>query len=79
MFHSSPLDTKASLDLSAIVKSKFLLNDITKLSYGKQTFNLESFHHVILLFAPKHTHFFYEAMQARYVYLLTINLDQCYL
>ncbi|XP_046854543.1 uncharacterized protein LOC124447623 [Xenia sp. Carnegie-2017] len=57
--------SKAYVELSSIVESKYLMRDIEKLSYQKQTSSIEGFHRVVILFAPKHTHFFYRLMEAR--------------
>ncbi|XP_046841057.1 uncharacterized protein LOC124435152 [Xenia sp. Carnegie-2017] len=57
--------SKAYVELSSIVESKYLMRDIGKLSYQKQTSSIEGFHRVVILFAPKHTHFFYRSMEAR--------------
>ena len=47
-------------------ESSYLLRDITKLSDAEQMSSIEGYHKVVISFAPKHTHFFYEAMRARY-------------
>ena len=52
--------------LEAIIGSSYLLKDIPKLSDAEQTSSLEGYHKVVIQFAPKNTHFFYEAMKARY-------------
>ncbi|XP_046864208.1 uncharacterized protein LOC124458190 [Xenia sp. Carnegie-2017] len=57
--------SKAYVELSSIVESKYLMKDIGKLSYQKQTSFIEGFHQVVILSAPKHTHFFYRSMEAR--------------
>ena len=43
-----------------------LVNDIAKLSPSEQTSHLESYHNIVLHFAPKQTHFHFQAMTARY-------------
>ncbi|KAK5913275.1 hypothetical protein CgunFtcFv8_007820 [Champsocephalus gunnari] len=53
-------------ELELIVKSKLLLKDIARLSPAEQTSSLESFHKVILFFAPKSVHFPFTTMAARY-------------
>ena len=60
------LGTLPAVKLEAIVTSKTLLTDMKKLSPGVQTSCLEAFHSLILTFAPKHTHFSYLGMTARY-------------
>ncbi|XP_046839926.1 uncharacterized protein LOC124434094 [Xenia sp. Carnegie-2017] len=57
--------SRAFTELASIVESRYLMKDIGKLSHEKQTSALEGFHRVVILYAPKHTHFFYKAMQAR--------------
>ncbi|KAK5913274.1 hypothetical protein CgunFtcFv8_007820 [Champsocephalus gunnari] len=52
-------------ELELIVKSKLLLKDIARLSPAEQTSSLESFHKVILFFAPKSVHFPFTTMAAR--------------
>ncbi|XP_065054534.1 uncharacterized protein LOC135683252 [Rhopilema esculentum] len=52
-----------------------LLNDIAKLSPVEQTSHLESFHNIVLHFAPKHTHFHFQAMTAR-VLLAAIHFNE---
>lgn len=56
--------------LETIIGSTYLLKDIPKLSDEEQTSSLEGYYKVVIQFAPKHTHFFYEAMKARYIYIL---------
>ena len=58
--------SKAFKELDGIITSKFLLKDIPKLSPDKQTSLVEVLHKVDIYFAPKHTHFFYQGMKARY-------------
>ena len=53
--------------LKLIIASPYLLRDIGKMSPYEQTAGLESFHKVVGYFAPKDTHFFYNAMKARYM------------
>ena len=47
------LDTKASEKLSALLTSNHLCNDITKLFPKYQISSVESFHNLIIHFAPK--------------------------
>ena len=58
--------SKAFKELKSIIESSYLLRDITKLSDAEQMSSIEGYHKVVISFAPKHTHFFYEAMRARY-------------
>lgn len=53
--------------LENIILSTTLVKDIGKLSGGAQTAALESYHSLLLLFAPKHTSFSYLGMVTRYV------------
>ncbi|XP_034078893.1 uncharacterized protein LOC117550588 [Gymnodraco acuticeps] len=57
--------SKPYKELELIVKSKLLLKDIARLSPAEQTSSLESFHKVILFFAPKSVHFPFTTMAAR--------------
>ncbi|KAL9951461.1 hypothetical protein ACROYT_G044124 [Oculina patagonica] len=57
--------TKAHKELEAVVSKPFLLKDLAKISSSHQTSMVEVLHKVDIYFAPKHTHFFYQAMKAR--------------
>ncbi|KAL5022529.1 hypothetical protein ScPMuIL_001684 [Solemya velum] len=52
--------------MKQVVESTYLLRDIPKLSPCHQTYRLEVYHSVVNHFAPKSTHFFHNAMLARY-------------
>ena len=54
-------------ELEKIILSTPLCRDIAKISptIEMQTSSLESFHKVVIWFAPKSVHFFYKAMRAR--------------
>ena len=56
---------KGYKELKDEVTKAFLVNDIMKLSSNEQTSYLESFHNILLYFAPKHTHFHFLSMVAR--------------
>ena len=58
-------DSKASEKLSALMTNPQLCKDIMRLSSLYQTSSLESFHSVIIHFAPKSAAFSYNAMQSR--------------
>ena len=58
-------DSKASEKLSALLTNAKLSKDIARLSPVYQTSSLESFHGVIIHFAPKSTAFSYQGMQCR--------------
>ncbi|KAI4796401.1 hypothetical protein KUCAC02_027781 [Chaenocephalus aceratus] len=62
---STSQGSKPYKELELIVKSKLLLKDIARLSPAEQTSSLESFHKVILFFAPKSVHFPFTTMAAR--------------
>ena len=68
--------SKCHKALTLVIRSPFLLRDIGKMSPYEQTAGLESFHKVVGFFAPKDTHFFYNAMRARYVARL-LQLPYC--
>lgn len=53
-----------------VLTNKRLLNDVEKLSPRYQTSTVESFHSIILKFAPKNAAFPYIGMLCRYVFLL---------
>ena len=59
------LGDKGYKELKAILTRTQLVNDIAKLSPLEQTSALESFHNVVIRFAPKSSHFFYLSMKAR--------------
>ena len=61
--------SKAFKEVKPIIESSYLLRDITKLSDAEQTSALEGYHKVVISFAPKHTHFFYGAMEARWIFI----------
>ncbi|XP_077505279.1 uncharacterized protein LOC144115024 isoform X2 [Amblyomma americanum] len=58
-------NSKAFQELQKIVSSPLLLRDIHQLSPDVQTFSLESFHSLLIQFAPKANAFSEEGMQAR--------------
>lgn len=62
-----PLGSKVHKELALIVEKRNLLGDIPQLSPHWQTSELESFHRVICLFAPKSVHYFHSGMEARWV------------
>ena len=64
------IDTSVSEKLTAILTNAQLLKDITRLSPLYQTSTLESFHNVIIHYAPKSVGLSYEGMQCRYNDLL---------
>lgn len=55
------------MKLEGVVTKASLLKDVKQLSPQHQTFSLEAFHSLILLFAPKHTGFSYLGMYSRSV------------
>jgi len=57
--------SKAHKELEIIVTNKLLCRDIKKLAHSGQTSALESFHKIVIFFAPKSVHYFYAAMEAR--------------
>lgn len=59
------IDSKASVKLVAVVANTRLCKDIGKLSPSHQTSCLESFHSVIIHFAPKFVALSYLGMQCR--------------
>lgn len=66
-------DTEASEKVSTIILNSSFCKDIVKLSPLHHTSSLESFHSVIIHFAPKHTAFSYHGMIARYTYMFDSN------
>ena len=58
-------DTKPSEKLSQLLTNTSLCKDLTRVSPSFQTSSLESFHSVVLHFAPKSTAFSYHGMQSR--------------
>ncbi|CAN7949447.1 unnamed protein product [Ixodes pacificus] len=75
--HPDPLDpacTETFKKLEAILMAPHLLRDIPFLSPKEQTFGLESFHAVLIHFAPKSSKFLYEKMLSRtYIAALHFN------
>ncbi|XP_065068372.1 uncharacterized protein LOC135693741, partial [Rhopilema esculentum] len=67
--------SKGYKELVATLNKTKLVNDITRLSPLEQTSALESFHNVIIRFAPKNTHFFYLAMKAR-LFLAAMHFNE---
>ncbi|CAG2218046.1 unnamed protein product [Mytilus edulis] len=57
---------------SEVIESKYLLNDLKKLSPVHQTYGLEVYHHLVTQYTPKNTHFFQYAMKAR-IYIATLH------
>ncbi|CAN8016641.1 unnamed protein product, partial [Ixodes persulcatus] len=69
-----PVCTETFKKLEAILMAPQLLRDIPFLSPKEQTFGLESFHAVLIHFAPKSSKFLYEGMLARtYIAALHFN------
>jgi solute carrier family 8 (sodium/calcium exchanger) len=66
--------TKVCERLSDIILNTRLLKDIEKLSPLHQTSSIESFHSLILRFAPKMLVFSYRGMLCRYVLQLIGNV-----
>ena len=58
-------DTKASEKLTSLIQNSNHLKDITRLSSAYQTSSLESFHNVVIHFAPKSIAFSYMGMKSR--------------
>ncbi|XP_065885779.1 uncharacterized protein [Dysidea avara] len=65
MLFNIGVDTKASEKLGALLTNTYLCNDMVKLSPKYQTSSVESFHNVIIHFAPKSVAFSYLGMQCR--------------
>lgn len=59
------IGTHSYQKMAAIIMPPHLLRDIPQLSPKEQTSSLESFHGVLIHFAPKSTKFSYEGMLAR--------------
>ena len=59
-------DSKAYDKLNEIITKPFLLKDVKKLSPAKQTSKVESYHGVIVCFAPKLLAFSYQGMKCRW-------------
>lgn len=57
------------MKLLDILQKTTLLKDVQKLSPYQQTSSVESFHKILIHFAPKMFHFGYKGMMSRYVYL----------
>ena len=56
-------DTKLSDKLTSIIKNKYLVGSIFNSSHTYQTSQLEAFHSLVLLYAPKHTAFSYDEVK----------------
>ena len=61
------IDTKASTKISCLLTNPRLLKDIARLSPKYQTSSLESFHSVLIHFAPKSVAFSFNGMLCRLV------------
>ena len=59
------IDTKASEKLTSLLLNSNHLKDITRLSSTYQTSSLESFHNIVIHFAPKSIAFSYMGMKSR--------------
>ena len=59
------IDTKASEKLTPLLLNSNHLKDITRLSSSYQTSSLESFHNIVIHFAPKSIAFSYMGMKSR--------------
>ena len=59
------VDTKASEKLTPLLLNSNHLKDITRLSSSYQTSSLESFHNIVIHFAPKSIAFSYMGMKSR--------------
>lgn len=60
------VDTKASEKLIALLTKTRFLKDLTRLSPLHQTSSLESYHSVVIHYAPKSVAFSYSGMKCRY-------------
>ncbi|XP_064633019.1 uncharacterized protein LOC135491221 [Lineus longissimus] len=67
--------TKVSTKVTKVITATRFVNDIGKLSCGKQTPGLEAFHSVINHFAPKQLHFHHEGMKSR-LYLAGLHYNE---
>ena len=59
------IDTKASEKLTSLLTNATHLKDMTRLSGAYQMSSLESFHNVVINFAPKAVAFSYKGMKSR--------------
>ena len=59
------IDTKPSEKPTSLITNKTHLKDMTRLSSTHQTSSLESFHNVVIHFAPKSVAFSYQGMKSR--------------
>ena len=59
------IDTKVSEKLTSLLTNAMHLKDMTRLSSNYQTSSLESFHNVVINFAPKAVAFSYKGMKNR--------------
>lgn len=64
-FAVSSLASRAFAALKGIVESPSLLRDLKQIAPAAQTFSLESFHSVLIHFAPKSNAFTQGVMKAR--------------
>lgn len=62
-----PIDTKASVKISAIICNKNFCKDVMKLSPVYQTSKCEAFHSLVNNFAPKSVAFSFHGMLSRSV------------
>ncbi|CAC5381135.1 unnamed protein product [Mytilus coruscus] len=58
-----------------VIESKFLLNDLEKLSKVHQTYGLKVYHSLVNQYAPKITYFFPYAMKAR-IYIAALHYNE---
>ncbi|CAG2216805.1 unnamed protein product [Mytilus edulis] len=58
-----------------VIESKYLLNDLKKLSPVHQTYGLEVYLSLVNQYAPKNTHFFQYAMKAR-IYIAALHYNE---
>ena len=59
------IDTKASEKLTSLINNNNHLKDMCRLSSVHQTSALESFHNIVIHFAPKSVAFSYQGMKSR--------------
>ena len=59
-------DTKASEKITSLITNPQHCNDVSRLSAKYQTSSLESFHNVVIHFAPKSVAFSYLRMEHRF-------------